>query len=89
VDSYFVRAFKERGLDTSERDLINMSIHNVDPSFIDDMNEFGYSDLRARDLIEMSIHGVDVDFVRRMKKMDIEDLSIKKLLQLKIHGIFD
>ncbi|MFQ5599213.1 MAG: M56 family metallopeptidase, partial [Candidatus Krumholzibacteriia bacterium] len=71
----------------SVEELVRMRIHDVDPEFIQEMEELGFEDVSIDDLVELRIHGVDAEFMREMESLGFEGLSADELSQLRIHGV--
>ena len=67
-------------------DLVQMKIHGIEPDFIREARDLGYS-FTAGDLIDLKIHGVNEAYLRNLKASGMRNLSAQQITQLKIHGV--
>ena len=66
--------------------IIELSEHDIDPSFIKELREAGLSDLTFEQIIALSEH-VDPDFVRQLREVGLTDLTFEQIIELSERGI--
>ena len=67
--------------------IIELSEHEVDPTFILRLRQAGLTDLTVDQIIELSEHEVDADFVVRLRKAGLTDLTVDQIVELSEHEI--
>jgi beta-lactamase regulating signal transducer with metallopeptidase domain len=87
VDKIDVDVIVKAGVETTNENLRDFAIHNVDADYIAKMNNAGFGKLTAQQLIEAKIHGVTPELVKSYTSMGYADLSFNKVVEFKIHGI--
>ena len=68
-------------------DLVELTIHDVSPEYIEEMKQLGFKDLDGEEIVEAKIHGVNTEFVAEMQKLGFKDLDLEELQEAAIHGI--
>ena len=66
--------------------LIQLSIHGVDPGFVKQVREAGLEDLTFDEVIQLGIHGISPDYIKELTE-SFDDLDFDHLVQLAIHGV--
>lgn len=66
--------------------IVSLKIHDLTPSFAEEMKAAGFSKLDLDDLLSMKIHDVTPEFVRSARAAWPGELDADDILSLKIHG---
>jgi len=82
----FARTVTAANLRASTGDLLDLRVHGVDATTIEQARDAGYTDLSARDHIQFRIHGVKADFLRGLKVAGW-NYEPQDIVQLRIHGV--
>lgn len=67
--------------------LIELRIHGVNKSYMQELAAAGYADLTLNDIVEARIHGLDGDFVQEMNQLGFRNLDFARVVEMAIHGI--
>jgi hypothetical protein len=67
--------------------IITLSEHEIDPSFIKELREAGLTDLTFEQIIELSEHEIDPEFVRRLRRAGLPSPTFEQIIELSEHEI--
>jgi hypothetical protein len=82
----YARAIRDAGLRASTKELVQLRIHGVASSYVNEAKSAGYANLTASDVVQMKIHGVSTAFLRDLKEAGY-NLTTPEIVQLRIHGV--
>jgi beta-lactamase regulating signal transducer with metallopeptidase domain/predicted metallopeptidase len=87
VDRKYVDFIKSKFNTITPDQFFAMAIHEVDKSYIEDMEKAGFKNINVDKLIAAKIHGVTPSTAKEMQALGFGDMGLDKLIELKIHGI--
>jgi hypothetical protein len=67
--------------------LIQLSMHGIEPSFVKEIREAGLEDLTLDEAVQLGVHDIKPAFVRAMREEFGDSLRFEDLVQLAIHGV--
>src|SRR5262245_33393675 len=67
--------------------IIELSEHEIDPSFIKELREAGLTDLSFEQIIALSEHEVDPDFIRRLRRAGLPQPTFEQIIALSEHEV--
>lgn len=83
-----VAGYKQLGFtDLDLEQLVDLSIHNVNPDFIRSIQALGFKNLSLEEFEDAKIHNITAEFAADMKSLGFTDLDFDELLELKIHNV--
>jgi len=87
LQAYF-KSFRKTGLGKPEiSDIVAMSIHDIDPSYIEEMGGELFKDLTINDIVQANIHDIDPEYIRSINELGYDDLDFEEIVQFSIHDI--
>lgn len=83
-----IAGYKQLGFtDLDLEQLVDLSIHNVNPDFIRSIQALGFKNLSLEEFEDAKIHNITAEFAADMKSLGFKDLDFDELLELKIHNV--
>src|SRR2546430_14140732 len=67
--------------------MIELSEHEVDPSYLRSLRDAGLTDLTVDEIIELSEHEVEPAYLIKFREAGISDLTVDQLIELSEHEI--
>ena len=67
--------------------MIELSEHEVDPSYLRSLRDAGLTDLTVDEIIELSEHEVDPSYFAKLREAGLHDLSVEEVIELNEHDI--
>lgn len=70
----------------SAKEIIDMGIHGVDPTYVRDMKKL-FGDLSFKQVLELAIHNIKPAFVQEIRALGLDQLDFKAIVEMGIHGV--
>src|SRR2546423_1089214 len=67
--------------------MIELSEHEVDPSYLRSLRDAGLTDLTVDEIIELSEHEVDPSYFAKLREAGLYDLSVNQIIELSEHEV--
>ncbi len=83
LEGYKQLGFTDLGLEQ----LVDLSIHDVNPDFIRSIQALGFKNLSLEEFEDAKIHNITAEFAADMKSLGFNNLDFDELLELKIHNV--
>src|SRR6266851_712953 len=67
--------------------IIELSEHGVEPSFLEALRDAGMANLSVEQIIELSEHGVEPDYLIKFRDAGLTDLTVEQIIELSDHEV--